>query len=324
MEQFNRNISVGIPTFNRANSVAQTLRALLQDSGAMSSTLLGPINVIVADNCSRDDTLLQLEQLQNASRVNSTQPVRLSVLENNINLGFQGNVLRLLDACTTEYLMLWSDEDTLSIQSLELVEHAMAQNMPSFASPQFFMDGRMYRGKRQNRQVGITEYKQAAGYISGLVISVPIFQKNRSIFVNGGSFSSQSLYPQVEVLQGLLAFGYSARWLPYPIGHKRDKLASNILMADGSEYFRVAGRIEQAKRSEAWLLILAEIASDSRMDVVKAMSDFESLAVIRSIQHALMNEESELLRSASRHLGALARMRPSWFFESVRRRVFRR
>jgi hypothetical protein len=90
-------VSIGIPTYNRANTIQRAIcSALAQD--------YGELEVVVSDDASPDGTLAVLRRLAD------TDP-RLRVLEQPVNLGHARNFQVVLEAARGEYFMWLSDDD---------------------------------------------------------------------------------------------------------------------------------------------------------------------------------------------------------------------
>lgn len=316
-------ITVGIPTYNRADAVSETVGNFLESLSVGDDSVDADVRVMVSDNASDDATLDRLRALSLTSLKIGQANTRLRILENASNAGFQGNLLRLLDACETEYLLVWSDEDDLSAAAVRAVQRALKSRRIAFASTQFFMGERMYRGRRRGRTIRPSESDAAAFYLSGLIVSVEAFREHREIFVSSGCFSDQSLYPQVEVLQGLLSFGCLARWLPIRIGSKRAQLPSRIEMADGTAYYSVAGRVEQAKRAERWFTVLeSETLDDLGQRVVRRLSRQASRELINRLSHALAHEDSELLKWSAHEIRTLLMLNPRRLWQKIVSKYF--
>ena len=92
-------VTVGIPTYNRAETAERAVRSVLaQDHPA--------IDVVVSDDASGDDTLAVLERL-------ASEDPRVRYLRQPVNLGHARNFQALLDAARGEYFMWLSDDDRI-------------------------------------------------------------------------------------------------------------------------------------------------------------------------------------------------------------------
>lgn len=315
-------ITVGIPTYNRSAAVCETVNNFFSDLFTQDLYAGRCIRLIVSDNASDDDTVDELRAIMSTRAEGCRKRSCMQVLESASNGGIQGNLLRLLDACETEYLLVWSDEDDLSVAGVLRAEQALNMHPAAFASPKFAIDGRTYRGRRHGRAIQPFECNEAAFYFSGIIFSIEAFRKYRSAFIAAGCFSNSAMYPPVEVLQGLLALGFCARWLPIEIGKKRVQLPSHIRMSDGSSYAKINGRIEQAKRADKWFTALEALVSDkSGRRVVRRLMQHESRRLLWVVRGALEHEESQLLRATSDHLRTLMRLHPAFLLKGILNRV---
>ena len=96
-------LTVGIPTFNRAAWLRETLVSVLTQS-------FNDFRLIVSDNASDDDT---------GAVVQSFSDKRLEYVRSDHNIGALGNLNRLIALTDTEYLLLLPDDDILYQGHLE-------------------------------------------------------------------------------------------------------------------------------------------------------------------------------------------------------------
>src|SRR4051812_48138560 len=92
-------VSIGIPTFNRAESLRRSIRsALAQDHPALE--------VVVSDDGSTDNTAAVVAEL-------AAHDARLRCVSQAVNLGHARNFQAVLEAARGEYFMWLSDDDWL-------------------------------------------------------------------------------------------------------------------------------------------------------------------------------------------------------------------
>src|SRR5690606_12236688 len=127
------SITIGIPTYNRADAVVARVRELL----ALRRDL--DFHILVADNASSDGTFDRLTA--------EFAALDVELRRNEQNLGLAGNLLRLIEHSKTDYLTFVSDEDTVEAQGLfDLVETLRARR-PRLVSPRAQVgDNDCYRG----------------------------------------------------------------------------------------------------------------------------------------------------------------------------------
>ncbi|MEM7208728.1 MAG: glycosyltransferase family 2 protein [Pseudomonadota bacterium] len=106
-------ITIGIPTYNRAD---RRLSHAIND--ALSQTYKN-IEVIVADNCSTDDT---------ESLVGSISDPRLKYFRQKKNIGPSGNFNFCLEQATGKYFLLFHDDDSIDRDMIELCVGALTDS----------------------------------------------------------------------------------------------------------------------------------------------------------------------------------------------------
>ncbi len=92
-------LSVALVTYNHAPYVAEALRGIFRQQCPF------PVEVVVADDCSTDETpgIIRL--------LSADAPHRLRVLANARRLGMHGNYERVLRACTGRYIAILEGDD---------------------------------------------------------------------------------------------------------------------------------------------------------------------------------------------------------------------
>lgn len=105
-------LTVGIPTFNRAELLTETIRSVL----AQTCT---SFRVIVSDNASDDDT---------PDVVRSFSDDRIEYRRSERNIGAIGNLNRLVALADTEFLVLLPDDDVLYPGHLEAALELLEQH----------------------------------------------------------------------------------------------------------------------------------------------------------------------------------------------------
>jgi glycosyltransferase involved in cell wall biosynthesis len=88
-------LTIGIPTYNRADFLRRSLRSAASQTG-------GPLAVLVSDNASADDTREVVGQFP-----------EVRYFRNDTNLGMAANWERLVRICDTEYFAFLQDDDLL-------------------------------------------------------------------------------------------------------------------------------------------------------------------------------------------------------------------
>jgi len=98
-----KQLTICIPTLNRYEKLKDTLGVLL-------TSKIANIEILVSDNGSTDETWSYLSALKDE---------RLTVSRNSENIGFTGNILKLLELSHTNFVLFMSDEDYVCIEGLK-------------------------------------------------------------------------------------------------------------------------------------------------------------------------------------------------------------
>ena len=94
-------ISICIPTFNRANILEKTLYDLIKIKS-------NKIEFVINDNGSTDDTKEIVEDFKDN---------RIKYFKNKSNLGFDANILKVIQNSRGLYIFLLSDEDKIETRT---------------------------------------------------------------------------------------------------------------------------------------------------------------------------------------------------------------
>jgi glycosyltransferase involved in cell wall biosynthesis len=110
-------LSVLVITYNHERFITQALRGVMQQDVSF------PIEIVVGNDCSTDNTAGVLNEVAALSK----RPIRL--INRDRNLGFHRNLVETLDACAGEYIAVlegddfWTDPSKLRRQVQFLDEH---------------------------------------------------------------------------------------------------------------------------------------------------------------------------------------------------------
>ena len=102
MAEMKNKLTVCIPTLNRCDNLKKTLGNLLNSK-------LESISILVSDNGSNDGTWEYLKSINDN---------RLTISRNSENIGFTGNILKLLELSETDFVLFMSDEDFVLTDNL--------------------------------------------------------------------------------------------------------------------------------------------------------------------------------------------------------------
>lgn len=136
-------VTIGIPTYNRADGY---LREALAAALAQSYPHL---EILVADNCSTDDTDKVVAELGGD---------RVTYIKHATNLGAQGNYNSLVERATGEYFLMLHDDDRIDPDFVETCVDALGDKRPGLVrtgTRVIDSTGRVVYS-RQNRAPGTT------------------------------------------------------------------------------------------------------------------------------------------------------------------------
>jgi glycosyltransferase involved in cell wall biosynthesis len=288
-------LTVGIPTYNRSEAVCQRLRECL----ALATEL--PIEIMILDNHSNDGTFLELRQIQ----VPSVLASRVKILENNENIGYNGNFFKLITQCQTEYLIVTSDEDEVVKSGLQELLAFLETKQPDFISPQVHIAGELYRGRTKIREIEFHEHEEASFYLSGLCFKVPSAQTFLNILPELSTRNALvEVYPQTALAACLVAMG-RGYWLNAAVTTKRNDLPTNIIHSSGNIYYHLPGRYEQFKGSVELnnLLLSHDMIEPQMHSRIRAYNSTLYKSFFLRVRTALRNDDSHLARQFD--LGAI-------------------
>jgi len=99
------NISVGIPTFNSAKFIKNTIESILFNSYSVNE-------IIISDDNSEDETLVICQKLQ-------TRDKSIKIYRNKHNFGYQKNWNKCFKYCKSKYLIILHHDDILKQNAIE-------------------------------------------------------------------------------------------------------------------------------------------------------------------------------------------------------------
>lgn len=276
-------LTIGIPTYNRAASVARLLHQLLSDTEA------APVQVLVVDDGGEDGTYVSL----------SSDPAiatRVRLIRNDENLGYPRTLARVFEECKTEYLMVVADDDQVITKSLSPLLDYLERERPAFVSPQFLRSSTVYRGQENTGPIASGEFLASSAHASGLVYRVkdcqaPLVELAKRV---DSKQADALVYPQVVVMVQLLIAGSKCEWLALPTVSEGSFEPSGIRDADGNAYWSLESRWQQLKAFDSLLSQYCE--SDTTgiaQDILNAL--YEN---VYSIIGSAMRSESPTLGAA--------------------------
>lgn len=163
-------LSICIPTFNRANLLKLTLESII-------SQITDNVEIVISDNSSTDNTQDVIEDFRG-------QYPNIRYYTHQENVGFDGNILRLINYANGDYIFFCSDDDIVingTIKSiLDLISSSsfslISLNYYSFKGENFSIPYTIYKKNQadivfndRNRHIQFISYN--LGFISSIVIN---------------------------------------------------------------------------------------------------------------------------------------------------------
>ena len=239
------SITIGIPTYNRADAVVARVRELL----ALRRDL--DFHILVADNASSDGTFDRLTA--------EFAALDVELRRNEQNLGLAGNLLRLIEHSKTDYLTFVSDEDTVEAQGLfDLVETLRARR-PRLVSPRAQVgDNDCYRGRRLTSAIAPEEFDSASYYLSGITVEVSGAKRNaETVAAFLPDNAAAVYYPQV-LLTALAMLDGEAIFLDSLVTRQVVELETHLSSYGRGAYWFVPSRWAQFEGYEDFFASTAE------------------------------------------------------------------
>lgn len=108
----NKNLSIAIPTFNGVRTIKKTLDTIVNNKN---------VDIVISDNCSDDGTKEILKMY--ASNFSN-----IKINFNPINIGFDNNLMKCVELCTTKYVWLLTDDDLIKDNAVAIVNNIIDNN----------------------------------------------------------------------------------------------------------------------------------------------------------------------------------------------------
>ena len=109
-------LTIGYATYNRKKLIYRRLKEILLMS------LTEEIEIIIVDNASNDGTFSELKKLKT--------PKNISIYRNRTNLGFDGNVIKVIQKAKGEYVVWVSNEDCIEEKKINQILSYLKKKTP--------------------------------------------------------------------------------------------------------------------------------------------------------------------------------------------------
>lgn len=250
-----KTITIAIPTYKRAALMQATLDAMI-DEGIHR---IPGVEILVRDNNSPDNTYEIL--------VDYKQRYGISISRNARNHGMNDNIGSVLKSCTTDYMVLTSDEDPIRRAGLQQIQNLLQSNSFAFASTVFNIDGKVYRGVVQGvLPIPPQHFHLSSFYISGLVFHTRLAQSCWSE-IDPFIFDQRNVYPHTYLCCLMIA-RYGCYYLPIELAYMLNKSQDSDL----GEYWLTAARLAQNDlRHEFFLHMQSAARNEAEAAAYRAM-----------------------------------------------------
>lgn len=247
-------LSVLVPNFNHGTRLRESLNAILDQSYQTHE-------IIVADDCSTDDSVDVVEEIARRSG-------RVRLIRNQRNLGPVGNSNRLLELATGEYVYFASADDRvlpgLFEQSMQMLSRYPEAGLCS-SQARLIDEAGKDRGQYQSRLVAArptfvsaAESQAALQQHGNWIVGCTLFMRRQAV-VDAGGFIEE-LGPFIDgFTQQVIALRSGACFIPHPLACWR-------VTATGYS-------VSQSRNTEAYLSQLAHMVRLMRTEYADLFSE---------------------------------------------------
>ena len=217
-------LTVAIPSYNRAEAARDcvvNLSRVVRNSNTP---------IILANNGSERGTYNRVESELLKCKLGT-------FIEFSDNKEFALNLIRLLSRVETRYVLVLSDEDDLSTESLNPLTDFLEKKEPALVI--------LRPGRKKSTAITIKKLRGASSYISGIVFNMDLIREilsSMEMLVAREEFAY--LYPQVLMAAYSKAKGKTYR-LSNPHVRKRVELRSTVKGKNGNDYWLPTERVLQ-------------------------------------------------------------------------------
>jgi glycosyltransferase involved in cell wall biosynthesis len=186
------SLSICIPTYNRADAIAVTLRDLLQ--GLRDSDMEDSVEVCVSDNASADHT-------QQVIRKISSEFPLVRHTRNSINLGFGRNLWSVIKFAKSDFVLLMGDDDSVSVEAISQILSTLDNLKPDLlllnSAPGHKAVKMSAIDQLPRRIADVDSYLTELGAFHATFIGNLAFKRQAFLEVPVGDFVTDSAYPHM-------------------------------------------------------------------------------------------------------------------------------
>ena len=179
-------LSICIPTYNRATCLKECLESIV--SQLNDERILNQVEVVISDNASTDSTTDVINEFRNKFK-------NIHYFKNETNLGFDRNLLNVIEKSTGRYCLTLGDDDTFFPDSLSCLLTTLKKHndvpyfmlncwgysndmkKPVTANPNRILDSDKSYMTLNDFVITIKDYSELVGSFGG--ISVQVFNREK-------------------------------------------------------------------------------------------------------------------------------------------------
>lgn len=236
------DLSICIPTFNRAERLRITLRTLLEELRAEGYE--HSVGVCVSDNASEDHTGQILVEI-------AAEFPSLRYRRNDRNVSFGNNLWNVIELAQSDYVLLLGDDDAVDVKLLAEIASALDAEEPDLLLLNSEPGHRVAASgiaatPGPHRLSGLSRYLADLGPFHATFIGNLVFRRSAFLDISRGSFIGDSAYPHMVPVLDCLRRG-EAVFLPVTLigsddGHRNWQAMQPIYTAiDLAQIYRWFG-----------------------------------------------------------------------------------
>jgi GT2 family glycosyltransferase len=278
-------ITYGIPTFNRSAELRQVLFQSLSNPESNNDS----VHFLVIDDQSSDDTQRVASCYQNLND-------NFQFISNELNLGFQGNFIKIINEATTDFIVFGTDDDFPVLENYQKLHELLRKhpNIGIVSSLWYSPNGEIDRGKEEGGDISVWEFRKSCAHLPGTVFNVAIAKK----FVNDPRLSKYFLdkrnyYPQCFLALLILLSGYQGIYCPFQLCRLGFDSPSGI-----AKYSDLSGRWNEYKVFQEIHQLLLEYFSpvDTKI-VISKLLELHEQNIFPLIAWGISQERKDVLPS---------------------------
>jgi glycosyltransferase involved in cell wall biosynthesis len=228
----NNVVTLCIPTYNRKDIVCSLINDLIENQ------LNNFADILIIDDGSSDGSASKMQQF--ASKTN------IRILQNQTNLGFARNILRLSAECQTEYIVFCTDDEIVVNSGFQDLLRILKEYSPDFLSTRFISPTNN-REHCKLAEIELIDAWKCSKHFPGLVFkktAIDRVQEDLCFYLNSENLSA-IFFPQVFLVIMMKLSGMKL-------------MAAPVEISKYSKYRPASGQIDRHNRHYAGLSTVIE------------------------------------------------------------------